>query len=526
MTPARRLSGPCRTNHRRPERLGWRWALPCALLAAALASPGQSQETGRPLSFEAASEQMERTSHTLGAAGAAVGAARDDADALKALRRPVVSLDVQDIEYQKTLDLSLKDLKSDAQGSIDSALNQLTSAAGGLGGAGAAVVGQVVSRVESALPDLFAQIPNSLSTSFRQNVFRPTATAVLPIYTGGAIPALQGAAQAGVDEARAQQASTRDLLRLDLVRAYFGQVLAVQALAISRDTRDGFDRHLFDAKALEAQGAISHARVLEVQVARDAAQRQLERATGQYETARSDLAGLLQAADAVALDTPLFVNAAPAGPLQPMIDTALDHHPSLRKADAMRAAAVQGVNLARSRELPSVYVFGEYNMDHHDELPTEPDWAVGVGLHYTLLSNIDRAKSLSAAKQRERAADEGLRQARVQLETDLTRAYELTETARREYLTLDSSLASARENLRVQTAAFREGEATSVELIDARNLLGQTRTERAAAAYAYDLALASLLTAEGQTETFVDYIRRADRVVAPEGPALPQEAIR
>jgi outer membrane protein TolC len=504
--------------------MGARLCLPAVLLVCCAAPPARSQEAGVGLSFEAASEQLNRTSHVLNGAGDAVKAAEEDAKALNGLHLPVVSLDAQELEYQKTLDVSLKDIKSGAESSLQSALGRLSGEAGSLGGAQGALIDQVVGRIESALPGLFAQIPNSLSTTYRQTLFRPTATAVMPIYTGGAIPALQGAARAGVAEARAQQASTRDLLALDLVRAYFGQVLAAQALAVSRDTRDGFDHHLADAGALEAQGVISHARLLEVQVARDAAQRQLERASGEYETARIDLAGLLQEGGGVTPRTPLFINATPAGPIQPIIDAALEDHPSLRKADAVREAASEGVKLAHARQLPSIYAFGEYNMDHHDELPIEPDWVVGVGVHYTLLSNIDRQRTLSAAKQRERAAEEGLREARVQLVTDVTRAYQLTETARREYLTLDSNLVAARENLRVQTAAFREGEATSAELIDARNLLGQTRTQRAAAAYAYDLALASLLTAEGRAQTFVDYINRADRVVAPEGQDLLKES--
>ena len=77
-------------------------------------------------------------------------------------------------------------------------------------------------------------------------------------------------------------------------------------------------------------------------------------------------------------------------------------------------------------------------------------------------------------------------------------------------------MAAATEELRVQEISFREGEATTTEVIDARNALEQARTQRAAVAYEYDLSLAALLLASGQTERFTEYLHSADkRVSAP-----------
>ena len=45
----------------------------------------------------------------------------------------------------------------------------------------------------------------------------------MPLYTGGAIPAVQKGADAAVGIARAKQAGGQDLSRVNLVRAYFGQ---------------------------------------------------------------------------------------------------------------------------------------------------------------------------------------------------------------------------------------------------------------------------------------------------------------
>ncbi len=455
---------------------------------------------------------LSKSSDALSGASAEVRAARDQADSLKTLHRPVVSIDAQVLDYQKTLNLDLGGLKNQAEGAASGALGAINAT--GVPGVPSDVVSAVTSKVQAALPSIFASIPDSVSLREQQTLFHPTVTAVLPIYTGGAIPAAQREAEAAVALAEATQASAKDMLQVQLVRAYFGQVLAAQVLAVARDTRDGAQRHLDDAQRLEQQGVLSHARRLEVEVARDAAQRNLDQAEGNYRTAVDALTDLVHGGGDISPTTGLFVGSASIGPVQPFLDAAEADHPQLRKAEAGVEAGRQGVKLAQSQELPAVYAFGEYNLDRRDELAVEPDWIFGVGVHYTLMSSIDRHKATSAAREREAAAEAAERQARVDLRTNITQAYDLVETARRQFLSLDSSIAAAREALRVQEVSFREGEATASEVIDARNALGQARTQRVAAAYEYDLALAVLLLASGETERFTDYLHGADRQVA------------
>ena len=485
----------------------------CALFGCAAAGAAGA-EPPRELSFEAASSELTSVSDRLSSETASVRAAEDSAAALRALRRPVISLDVQELRYQKTLTVNTGSLNNVGGATALSALGGVNPTA--VPGAPTAL-GAINSQVQQALPFVFASLPDSISLSTNQTVFRPVATALMQLYSGGAISAAQDAAAAAVAIARARRASAQDTVQLELVRDYFGQVLAAEVLAIAKDTRDGFDRHLSDAIKLEQQGVIDRAQRLQAEVARDAAQRALERARGDDQTARDTLSELMHGGAAgVAPTTALFVDSRPIGPVTPFLDAAEADQPQLREAKAGVEAARQGVNLERSRERPWVYAFADYNLNRQDELVIEPDWIVGVGVHFTLLSNIDRRKSESAARQRERAAEATERQTRVDLSTSIVRAYDLVETSRRQFLELDSSIAAAAESLRVEELSFREGEATTTEVVDARNALGQAKVQRAAAAYEYDLALAALLLASGETERFLDYLHEADkRVGAP-----------
>ena len=496
---------------------GWRVALAAGVLTAcapsALAQTQAAAETPRtPLTYAEAEARLRTTSSLGRAAGYGVEAAEAQAQVAAGLNRPTVSLDAQLIRYRKTFDLSLSDALDRAQSDLGAAIPGLISDLPGVPGDVLNAVGQ---RLEAALPEIFAALPHDIRLQVDDTTFRPTVTALQPIYTGGAIPALRRAAAANVDLAEARRQEALNLESVNLARAYFGQVLAAEALKIALETRDGFDLHLKNARRMEEEGMLSRAQTLQVEVARDAAQRQVNRAELEHENAVASLARVADVEAGVTPTTPLFVNRDPVGPAAVFLDSASQSNSRLVQAQAGRDLAEAGADLAASRMKPSVYAFGTYNMNPDDALPTEPDWAFGLGARYTLMSSLDRRRMLGAARAQASAAGEVERQARDDARLLVTRAYNQVELARRQFLSMDSSLEAARENLRVQEVGFREGEATAASVIDARNLLGTARLQRAAAAYEYDLSLSALLAAAGSDQTLNDYLQRDDRISAP-----------
>ncbi|QYC11063.1 TolC family protein [Brevundimonas nasdae] len=486
--------------------------LPFALLVAGVAAAQTASPQQTPLTYAEASARLRTSSSLSRAAGYGVDAASEQAAAAAGLRRPTVSLDAQAIRYRKTFDISLTGALDKAQSELGAAIPGLISDLPGIPGDILQTVGQ---RLQAALPEIFAALPTDVRLEVEDTAFRPTLTALQPIYSGGAIPALQRAAAANVDMAQARRREAMDLEGVNLARAYFGQVLAAEAVRISTDTRDGFDLHLRNAQRMEREGVLSHAQTLQVQVARDASQRQLDRAQLEYDNSVQSLGRVLNLDDGVTPTTPLFVNRTSVGPMDVFIAQASQSNARIAQAQATRDLAEAGVDLAESRFRPTVYAFGTYNLNPDNALPTEPDWAVGIGARYTLMSSIDRRRMAGAARSQAQAAGELERQARDDARLLVTRAYNQAELARRQFLSMDSSLTAATENLRVQEIGFREGESPVSAVVDARNLLGAARLQRAVAAYEYDLSLAALLAAASSPQTLNDYLQRDDRISAP-----------
>jgi len=483
-------------------------------VAPALAQAPAGQTAAEPIaiSFDAARLRLKDVSPTLKGADLDVRASEEQEAALRTLHRPLVSASASVITYQKSLSIDLTGQKN----SFDSAANAFLDGLPGQFPGFEGIVQQVTGRIEQALPGLLGLIPDELDFRTRDTVLRPNLTAVMPLYSGGAIPAVRRGAAAASALARAKQAGARDLAQIRLVQAYFGQQLATALHTSSVETRDGFDRHLANAQSLFREGMIPRARVLEVQVARDAAQRAADRAEMQARTATDALARLLDAEGGVRPTTPLFVNANAPAPLPDFLASATGGgHPQSLAAQAARELAGAGTDLAKSRLRPQAFAFGSYNFNRDDSIPVDPDWIVGVGVRYTLFSNIGRRHALNAAQAREAAAAEAAREARKTIELETTQAYNLAETARRAFLLLDTNITAAKENLRVHEIAFREGEGTASQLIDARSTLTLAQTQRIAAAYEYVVTLAALLAASNRGDSFADYLTRPDRIAAP-----------
>jgi len=100
------------------------------------------------------------------------------------------------------------------------------------------------------------------------------------------------------------------------------------------------------------------------------------------------------------------------------------------------------------------------------------------------------------------------------IETLVEKRYHELMKALEQHEALESALVSTREYLRVRTRSFEEGFATSVDVVDAQLALSRVKIESLVAVYDFDVALAELLEASGESEKFETYRARADLEVS------------
>lgn len=473
-------------------------------LAVAIPTGALAQQ---PLDFRAAQAAMNASPAGTAAADAEVRAAEHQAEAVAHLYRPTVTASASLIAYEKTLGLDLSGSKMRVESEIDS---YLASLSGQCPPAFASIVEAVTGRIGAAVPGLLSAIPDRYDYTARDTIVRPNLTAVMPLYTGGALEAVRDAANAQVVLAMGVRDVARQADTVRLAQVYFGAQLADVLAGSARQTLQSAERHLNNARAMEREGVIARSVTLQAIVARDAAQRAVERAERDREMARLALVRLTRR-PAQELATPLFVNPAPVPESEA---TSGSNGQALLTRGAEQAAAASE-RLARSTTRPTAYAFGSVSASPQQSMPVDPDWVVGVTVRVPLMTAVNRRELVAAAVARRQAARLRAEQTDDRVAGEVESSRLLVENARRAFLSMDSSLAAAAENLRVNEIAFREGEGTAAQVTDAQTALALAQTQRATAAYEYDVALAALLAISGSPGRFADFAEDPARLTIP-----------
>jgi len=430
----------------------WLGAVAAAVVAGAVAAA--------PLSYEDARVALHEVSDLQGAAEAAVSKSEYEARAADSLRLPEVSVNATQLYGLKT-------------GKLDTPFGTL--------------------GIHDDLDGLRSSIDSTWA-----------------IYTGGQITATRKTLAAGVDQAHAELSGTQEHLDLELTQVYFGVALAANVERTRTEQLQLADRYLERARQFEQRGVIATVERLNAQVSRDEAARELVRAQSDRKIAEARLQRLLHQDAPIEPDTPLFVISAPLDTLSDWLAAADRQHPMLAALDARREQAREGIVIAQSLWKPKVFAFGSYSMSNEHHTLTEPDWIAGIGINFTLLSRENRGSKVSAARAGLRQVEELEEESRNAIYTSVETSYRKVEQAREQFALLESALAAAHENLRLRDRGFDEGQATSLDVNDARNAVARVETARALAAYEFVVALAQLLEASGQTHALPEHIQRAD----------------
>ena len=136
-----------------------------------------------------------------------------------------------------------------------------------------------------------------------------------------------------------------------------------------------------------------------------------------------------------------------------------------------RNQAAEGVKAAEGAFHPKLFAFGQKNLIKHYLTLPEPDWIAGIGVTFTLWSQSARRASLRAAEALVTKADAAHSEVENALRNAVEVAFLRVTEARHEYRLTESTVALARENLRLREKSFAEGLSTALDLNTARSQL-------------------------------------------------------
>ncbi|MDP8162043.1 TolC family protein [Pasteurella skyensis] len=446
-------------------------------------------DVSKPVNFQQAVDYVLNHSDKLLAAQAGWQASQLQADALD-LHQPLIMLGGMAGRYNIETDISTANIRERLQG---------------YGTALSSQMGGLVKKFPHLAPMLkkglgaLSQIPSNIHLQKRDNFSRADVIALLPLYTGGRINAIQEFAQGRADSNATEIVTTKEELLKTLIKRYFQVQLAERVVKVREVALKSVKGHNHSAIRMQQLGMISKVQRLQATAALSDAEFQLDKAKDNLRLAQRALDSLLQGKN-ISTATTLFVKKHKLAPLSAFQTKAQAHYPIFAQIKAKRKQAKAMEQLSNAAWKPNIAAFGTY------QLNKAHNWVVGINASWTLHNSVDRSKMQQAAKMTLTQIDAIYRQVEKDINLLVEKNWLAVDDTRQRYYSLAKEEKLAQQVLQLHRAGFKEGINTVIELNDAQAKLVKIQTERANVAYQYVIALAELLESTGNLHTFVDYI--------------------
>jgi outer membrane protein TolC len=283
------------------------------------------------------------------------------------------------------------------------------------------------------------------------------------------------AAVHAADATRAAEEWTQRSTRVDVVRAYYGAVLAAERVAALWVAAHAAHAHVAQAEAMVKQGLVTKSDALLASVRAGDVDAQLAEAEGAAATTRRELAVLLGRSGS---DLPNdFIQAKHLPPTERIraevagdtVTRAAEPRADVRAATDALAAARGDALRAKTSLLPRVNGFARYDWNSPTELYAGGrNWTVGVVASWNPFAGASELSDVGATAGLAQAAEARAEAARAtaRLEVEQTRTALAVALARLDIA--EHAAAQSREAHRIVTRKYGGGLAGVVELLDAQ----------------------------------------------------------
>ena len=391
----------------------------------------------------------------------------------------------------------------------------LTDARAAVIGASAATF-QAATGYPEPVVDAFKQqleqkIPQ-FDMKFQDDLFyKLTAGVVWPLYTGGKIAANSQAKKAELAISEMEYTKTLNSTITSVIESYFRAKLAQEARDIRQDYLDDIVQHNENAEKLYKVGMISKTNKLRAEVALADATREYQKSERDLELAIVVLSNIIGVElDKVNLITD-FKKIDNIKETEYYEDVAYSNNITLKDMEQKKDMLNQKRRAIKGNFLPTVAAFGKYEIYKDNLTMFEPEWVAGLNARLDLFKGGEDYDEYKAYSKQVEVIDLYIQNANKMINTAVQKYHHEAEAALEQYESLKSSQDLTEENLNLYKKSFKEGLATSIEVIDAELALEKVRLEQSQALFDFNVAYAKLIDICGNSQILMDNIIGEDQ---------------
>jgi outer membrane protein TolC len=322
-----------------------------------------------------------------------------------------------------------------------------------------------------------------------------------PLFRGGQTMYGRKAASAEVGASVAEWVRHKQIVRFETAKAYWGTVLAQEALKAVRLGLDTAKQHASNTEVRYRQESADMADVLAARV-------RVAELEGEEITARNEIASALDAlALVMGMDFDISLSLTDSLARKPvptdldkLLELANQHRPDLQASRLQEKARAHSVGVARSAYLPHVNAFATFSFDSQDFLKRQGEsWFIGGQVTWAIFSGgqtIGKVREANAIKVGAGIATEFKR---ADVAREVRAAYRHITAANTQVDIAERAVRHAEERLRIAQLQYREGLSTSLDLLTAESELRRVRVQLLRSFYTLVLGVSGLELVVGQS---------------------------
>jgi len=361
------------------------------------------------------------------------------------------------------------------------------------------VVDAYKKQLEDKIPQFDMQFQDDL-------FYKLTAGVIWPLYTGGKIAANSQAKKAELAISEMEYTKTLNSTITSVIESYFRAKLAQEARDIRQDYLDDIIQHNDNAQKLFQVGMISKTNKLRAEVALSQATREYQKSERDLQLALVVLSNIIGVElDKVKLISD-FKKIEDVKEAEYYEDIAYSNNITLKDMQQKKEMLNQKRRAIKGNFLPTIAAFGKYEIYKDNLTMFEPEWVAGLNARLDLFKGGEDYDEYKAYSKQVEVLDLYIQNANKMIDTAVKKYHHEAEAALEQYESLKSSQDLTEENLNLYKKSFKEGLATSIEVIDAELALEKVRLEQSQALFDFNVAYAKLIDICGNSHLLMDNI--------------------
>lgn len=289
-------------------------------------------------------------------------------------------------------------------------------------------------------------------------------------------------------------------LKFNIKNAYWSLFKATQFKKVLDETVDQVKAHLDDAKNLEKAGMMTKNDILKLEV-------QLSNVMYQQLEAENSVKLAMVALNStigISLNTNIIISSnarlteVNLDDIEKLVTDASQNRAEVKAANARVKASEAGITLAKSSWYPQISLYGNYYYSKPNQriMPTrnqfDATWDAGVNLSMNVWDWMTTAYQTDQAEANAAQAKDGLGMIKDGITLEVTQNYLSMKQSYKKIKIAELTVQQAEENMRVTSGKFKNGLATSSDVIDAETALITAKTNLTTATVDCELAKARL----------------------------------